>query len=190
MAIPNPLPPITIRNARSGDVDQVIQLGSHVFNLSFGHSLEPQDLQAYLDEAYTQDAIADEIADPKKDLLVATIPATPREDLDASREKVVGFVLLTRGSSDPCIDNLESKIELQRLYVHADHQGSGIGKLLTKRVEEMAREERYEHMWLGVWEENFKAQKVYEKLGYKRVGEHGFKMGECVQTDLILVKDL
>jgi ribosomal protein S18 acetylase RimI-like enzyme len=40
------------------------------------------------------------------------------------------------------------------------------------------------------WEENFKAQKVYERIGFRKVGQHDFKMGNCVQTDWILTKRL
>jgi len=54
----------------------------------------------------------------------------------------------------------------------------------------MAREQGFEFMWLGVWEENVKAIRVYEKMGYKKVGEHGFAVGGIVQTDHIMAKQL
>lgn len=49
---------------------------------------------------------------------------------------------------------------------------------------------KFEIMWLGVWEENFNAQRVYEKLGYRRVGKHDFVIGGDVQTDFIMIKQL
>lgn len=57
-------------------------------------------------------------------------------------------------------------------------------------AEGVARDEGYKVMWLGVWEENFKAQKAYQKMGLGKVGAHDFTMGECVQTDWILSKFL
>lgn len=54
----------------------------------------------------------------------------------------------------------------------------------------MAREQGFSHIWLGVWEENFTAQKVYQKLGYVMAGDHDFTIGEVVQTDHIMVKSL
>jgi len=45
-------------------------------------------------------------------------------------------------------------------------------------------------VWLGVWEENLKAQRAYERFGFGRAGEHDFVCGECVQTDWILMKRL
>jgi hypothetical protein len=39
-------------------------------------------------------------------------------------------------------------------------------------------------------EENFNAHKVYEKLGFEKVGKHGFTMGSCVQMDFVMAKRL
>lgn len=103
---------------------------------------------------------------------------------------MIGFVQLTRGTLEECVAQKEKPIELQRLYVAQECHGRGVGKALIERAEEMAREQGFATLWLGVWEENFKAQKVYERMGFGKVGEHDFKMGECVQTDWILSKDL
>jgi len=81
-------------------------------------------------------------------------------------------------------------VELQRLYVSPDFHGGGVGRLLVESVEKIAREEGFVTLWLGVWEENFKAQKVYERMGFGKVGSHDFVMGSCVQTDWILTKRL
>lgn len=56
--------------------------------------------------------------------------------------------------------------------------------------QDIARSWGFKTMWLGVWEDNFKAQKVYGKLGFTRIGEHDFKMGDCIQTDWIMIKNL
>lgn len=135
---------------------------------------------AYLDEAYSLSATAKEITNPKKDLIVAT----------DSKNQIIGFVLLTRGTTDPCLEGLNKTIELQRLYVHPQAHGGGVGKLLAKHVEEMARKQGFENLWLGVWEENVKARKIYEKLGFTKVGSHNFKTGQVVQTDFIMAKRL
>ncbi|KAK7747210.1 hypothetical protein SLS62_009152 [Diatrype stigma] len=111
-----------------------------------------KDLKTYLDESYSVTAIAKDIADPNKDMIVAT----------GLEDAIVGFALLTRGTSEPCIDDLESKIELQRIYVHPSYHGKGIGNLLANRLEDMARAQGFKHIWLGVWEENYKAQRGTE----------------------------
>ena len=46
------------------------------------------------------------------------------------------------------------------------------------------------YVWLGVWEKNEKALKFYKKNGFYRIGEHSFVIGNDVQTDYIMRKDL
>ncbi|MCJ1330231.1 hypothetical protein MMC10_006914 [Thelotrema lepadinum] len=169
-----------MRKATLEDITQIIKLGLHVFTRTFGHSVPPDQLQAYLDEFYTTTAVTKDIEDPRKDMIVAT----------DQNDTILGFALLTRGTSDPCLTHLEKIIELQRLYVHTDHHGKGLGKALALKTEEMAREQGYANIWLGVWEENLKAEKIYERLGYQTVGSHPFSLGNVVQTDKIMVKKL
>lgn len=173
---------VVVRAATLDDTRQIRDLGVRVFSDTFGHSVQPHQLQSYLDEAYTLPAIAADISRGDKDMIVATSSA----DLD----EIIGFALLTRSSSEPCVSHLSDTVELQRIYVRADAHGKGIGRLLANRLEEMARQQGFRHMWLGVWEENLKAMKVYEKLGYKKVGEHQFLVGDESQTDHIMVKEL
>lgn len=173
-------PPVTIRAAQAEDVVAIARLGAHVFSTTFGHSVPAHELQAYLDESYSIEAVTCDVEDPAKDMFVATKPGIG----------VIGFALLTRGSSEPCIAHLENYVELQRIYVHPEHHGGGVGKLLAHAVEKTARDQGFTYMWLGVWEENHKARKVYERLGYRMVGDHDFVIGEVVQTDNIMLKEL
>jgi ribosomal protein S18 acetylase RimI-like enzyme len=173
-------PTVKLRTAGPDDTVAISSLGARVFSTTFGHSVTPQQLQDYLDEAYSITATAADIADPNKDMIVAV-----NQD-----DTVVGFGLLTRGSSEPCIAHLEHYVELQRLYVDLNHHGQGTGKLLAKHLEQMALGQGFKYMWLGVWEENHKAQKVYEKLGYTVVGDHVFDIGGDIQTDQIMLKQL
>lgn len=172
---------ILVRNAQLNDAAQVAQLGSFVFSASFGHSVEPHELQTYLDESYSVTATAADISNPQKDMIVAT---------KEGNEEIIAFALLTRGTSEPCVEHLQNTVELQRIYVHPSTHGQGVGKLLADRLENMARGQKFQYIWLGVWEENHQAMKAYEKWGYKKVGEHDFTIGQIVQRDHILLKQL
>lgn len=191
---------ITLRKAQPSEAAQIAALGRDVFSITFGHSITPKQLQAYLDESYSLEAVASDVRDPIKDMIVATTVAAmdAEEELggreadgaEGVTEVIVGFALLTRNTTEPCLSNLSDLIELQRLYVHPAYHGKGVGKMLIQHLEKMASEHGYKNIWLGVWEENQKAQKVYERMGYQRAGEHDFTMGDVVQTDLVLVKGL
>jgi RimJ/RimL family protein N-acetyltransferase len=45
-------------------------------------------------------------------------------------------------------------------------------------------------MWLGVWEYNPRAQRFYEKNGFRPVGQHVFQLGSDPQTDLLKQREL
>jgi ribosomal protein S18 acetylase RimI-like enzyme len=45
-------------------------------------------------------------------------------------------------------------------------------------------------MWLGVWEYNPRAQRFYEKNGFRIVGKHVFQLGTDPQTDLLMQKEV
>lgn len=171
---------VDISIASPMDVATVANLGAHVFSVTFGHSVPANELQSFLEDSYSVAATEKDLKDPMKDMVVAS-------NQDGT---ILGFALLTRGSSEPCISHVESTIELQRIYVDPAHHGKGVGKLLANKLENMARSQGFKHIWLGVWEENHNAQRMYEKLGYRRVGYHDFTIGEIVQTDYIMIKGL
>ncbi|RDW79932.1 hypothetical protein BP6252_04570 [Coleophoma cylindrospora] len=180
LVTPVPKSQVLVRPAAEKDIQAISALGAHVFTLTFGYSMPASDLAAYLEDAYSLASIARDLANPLVDIIVAVDP----------QDTVMGFVQLTQGTTDPCLEGVESPIELQRLYVSQDFHGSGVGRKLYETVEGMARQRGFKTLWLGVWEENFKAQKVYERFGFSKIGMHDFVMGECVQTDWILSKTL
>lgn len=170
----------SVRPGRVSDANNIATLGAHVFTVTFAHSVQPHELEAFLEESYTPTAIRRDLNDESKDVIVA---------VDA-QDQVLGFAYLTRGSSEPCVEEVKDKVELQRIYVHPSTQGQGIGRLLASRVEQMAIEQGFKNMWLGVWEENENALRAYEKWGYHKVGDHDFVIGKVVQTDHIMLKSL
>ncbi|KAH8667890.1 acetyltransferase [Ilyonectria robusta] len=172
--------PVTIRKVQLADAPSIAKLGAYVFTATFGHSVEAHELQAFLDETYTVAAITQDIQDENKHIIVAT----------GSEGEILGFSYLNTGSSEPCIAHVEDTVELQRIYVHPSGHGKGIGGLLSSEIHEMARERGYKNIWLGVWEENFRALSAYEKWGYRRVGHHDFVVGTVVQRDNIMLKSL
>ncbi|KZV74126.1 acyl-CoA N-acyltransferase [Peniophora sp. CONT] len=186
MAVPsqplsNPPKAPHIRAASAADAVAISQLGAHVFSVTFGHSVPPHELQAFLDKDYSTAAITADLENPSKDTIVAT---------DDDGNDIIAFAILTRGTSEPCLDDVPNKVELQRIYVHPHAHGKGLGGTLAQALEEMAREQGFANIWLGVWEENHAAQKAYEKWGYRRVGSHDFVIGSVVQTDYIMLKSL
>lgn len=68
--------------------------------------------------------------------------------------------------------------------------GKLIGTVLMNLAEKKARELGVSFIWLGVWEKNFPAQKFYTDKGFRRFSEHAFVLGDDIQTDFLMKKEL
>ncbi|KAK7743518.1 hypothetical protein SLS53_004052 [Cytospora paraplurivora] len=181
-----------IRRARPDDAPAIATLGAAVFTSTFKDSgCTPEQLQKFLSETYTPSAIVSEMSDPSKDILVA-VGAESDSHPGPDGEAIVGFTQMTRGShlQEPCARDLAAPVELQRLYVGTGQHGKGVGRALADAVEDLARREGFRHIWLGVWEENHRAQRFYANRGFRRIGEHVFDVGGDLQTDEIMFKAL
>ena len=172
-----------ITPAEISDASDISKLGSALWTTSFGWSVSPENLDAYLQCAYTPQAWEKELTNPTSAVFVARS--------GGSASKILGFVQLSRVMTEPCLESVEGRlVELQKIYVDAETHGKGLGKALIKHVENEAKREGFDYMWLGVWGENQRAQKLYESQGFRKVGEHDFLIGDEAQTDWILLKKL
>ena len=80
--------------------------------------------------------------------------------------------------------------ELARLYSQQEFIGKGVGQDLMDACFERAKAHGHDVMWLGVWEYNPRAQRFYEKNGFRVVGRHTFQLGADPQTDLLMQIEL
>lgn len=49
-----------------------------------------------------------------------------------------------------------------------------------------AKQNRYDSLWLSVWEKNSRAVSFYKKWGFSQVGNAVFPVGDDVQQDFIM----
>jgi ribosomal protein S18 acetylase RimI-like enzyme len=61
----------------------------------------------------------------------------------------------------------EQHAHVNDIVVTAEAEGKGAGKLLLEKADEWAKEKNARWITLNVFDENFRAKKVYEKSGYK-----------------------
>lgn len=171
---------ITIRQAVSEDAKLLTDLAYTTFWDAFAHHPKnaPDDLNYYMRQAFNLEQLTTELADEKSIFLVA--------ELDG---EAAGYAKIILDNIEPGI-TAERPVELSRLYSHQKHLGQGVGQSLMDACFDRAREESRDVMWLGVWEYNPRAQRFYERNGFRIVGKHVFQLGEDAQTDLLMQKDL
>lgn len=170
---------IHYRYGQLEDSKAIASLGTHVFTISFANLLPVENLQKYLLESYSTSSIAAELRRPSSTFVVAIYDDT-----------LVGFMQLTHGTSEACIDHVESKIQLQRLYVSGKCQGMGIGKGLMAQAEVEAHKMGIKNIWLASWEYNPKAERIYEKAGFVKAGTMKFMLGDAELKDWVMIKAL
>lgn len=66
---------------------------------------------------------------------------------------------------------------LHRLCVNPQLQGRGLARQAMARMEKNARDQGFDSVRLDVFSQNLHAQRLYEKLGYRRTGEVRFRKG-------------
>ena len=66
---------------------------------------------------------------------------------------------------------------LHRLCVNPELQGRGLARQAMARMEKNALDKGFDSVRLDVFSQNLHAQRLYERLGYKRTGEVRFRKG-------------
>jgi ribosomal protein S18 acetylase RimI-like enzyme len=75
--------------------------------------------------------------------------------------------------------------ELSKVYVHPDHHGAGVaGALVAATIDEASRRGAAS-VWLGVNQENVRANRFYEKSGFTLVGTKRFEVGGRYEDDFV-----
>ena len=169
---------IEIQTAAANHAKLISVLGTVTFYEAYFEQDNPNDLAGYIHEAFELDKIRDEIEDKSSIFFVIYLD-----------KQAVGYAKLREDSEAYCIKN-ETAVELQRIYIVERVFGRGIGEILLNYCLETARRRGFKTLWLGVWEENKRAQRFYEKHGFKRVGELHFPYGENVGINFVMEKVL
>jgi ribosomal protein S18 acetylase RimI-like enzyme len=152
----------------------VAELSRSSFKAAFAAKNTPEDMASYLQQAFAPEVIAAEFSDLNNCFILAECG-----------HEMAGYAKLHRASQEPCISTAQT-IELERLYTATELIGCGVGGQLMLEAIRIAREERCESIWLGVWEHNTSAIRFYKRQGFLDVGSHAFMLGKDRQIDRIM----
>ncbi len=171
---------INIRRVTGDDVPVLSVIARQTFYDTFTGTCTEEDMQDFLNQFYNEETLGKEIQDPETFCFFAEANGEPLAYLQF-KEDYRHFPFINKWKA----------LELKRIYVLKDLHGKGIAQKLMDFFLEFAAEHTYEVVWLGVWEHNLRAQKFYEKYGFKISGHtHDFPIGNTPQTDIWLWKSL
>lgn len=171
---------ISIRKIGMEDVAAFSVLARQTFFDTFTGTCTDADMQGYLDQYYSTAELSKVLQDEAGFCFFAEYGGEPVAYLQF-KEDYEQFKEVSKWKA----------LELKRIYVLRDFHGKGIAQQLMDLFLHVAREKKYELVWLGVWEHNIRAQKFYAKYGFTDSGfTHDFPIGNTPQTDKWLWKFL
>ena len=172
---------IALAKPNAATAAQLAELGRLTFQATFGATNTAADMAAYLAENFGPELQLAELQDRDNTFLLAHMQAD-----------LVGYAKLRDNSALGLADGQDpaGRLEIERLYVRDDWQGTGLGAALMRGILALAEQLHCAAVVLGVWEKNDRARAFYQRFGFRQVGQHEFRLGQDVQTDLILRKGL
>jgi ribosomal protein S18 acetylase RimI-like enzyme len=164
-----------IRRASTDDASALAALGAATFTETFGHLYPPEDLQTFLVKSHSVEAWNLTLGDPRGAVWIAELQ-------DGAH---VGFIVV--GACKLPVENCEPTAgEIKQLYVLARHHNLRLGTRLMEAGLKWLEAQRRNPIYIGVWSENYGAQRFYARYGFSKVGEYGFPVGSTVDREFIL----
>jgi ribosomal protein S18 acetylase RimI-like enzyme len=164
---------ITYRDAVPADGPELDAMALKIWMETFGGSASPENIAAYLAHAYG----------PESPLVRELGDAERRTHIAIDDGAIVGYTKLI----PPWLEAAQpGDLQLSQIYVASSHHGAGIaGKLMDWTIA-TARAAGAPTLLLTVWENNPRARRFYDKLGFVHIGDYGFPVGDQVDTDHIM----
>ena len=167
---------LDIRAAQPEDAESLAAFAERTFRDAFEGDNAPEDMEAYVREAFSVETIRKELEDDDATFLLAFVNGSPDP---------VGYAKLYAGPPGDGVSGRDP-IELQRIDVEHSAIGQGLGAALLQASLDAAESNGHRTIWLGVWERNARAIAFYERWGFETVGDHTFRLGSDDQRDLVM----
>jgi ribosomal protein S18 acetylase RimI-like enzyme len=176
---------LSIRPARPGDATVLHEVAAATFALASPPDTRVEDNQAFIATHLSEARFREYLADPARMLFLATLD-----------DVVVGYTMLVGGEpSDADAARAvvhRPTVELSKIYVRAEHHRSGVAAELMAVSLRAAALSGARSVWLGVNQRNERANRFYEKQGFRIVGTKRFLVGTRLFDDFVrerLVED-
>jgi ribosomal protein S18 acetylase RimI-like enzyme len=169
---------VTIRKVERDELLSLLFLSKKTFFDAFYHLNTPGDMEAYAAKFFTKARMTEEFDTPGSAFYFAMI-----------NTEVTGYIKLNHHQAQTDLQD-PAALEVERIYVSNFHQGKQIGQQLLNFAIQTAMARQLQYIWLGVWEHNYRAIKFYQQHGFQQFGQHNFMLGNDLQVDVLMRKEL
>ncbi|WP_327150576.1 GNAT family N-acetyltransferase [Nocardia sp. NBC_01329] len=170
---------VTVDRAGLWDAEALSDVAAATFPLACPPGSDIDDIEVFLAEVLSGERFGEYLSDPARTVLKAV-----------ADDEIVGYAILHSGPpDDPEVAAaviLDPVLEISKMYVLPGHHGTGVSSALMRAALEQARDAGYAGIWLGVNQQNPRAQRFYAKYGFQQVGTRTFAVGRQVHHDYLL----
>ena len=174
---------VLVTRATESELNELADVAALTFPLACPPSVTPDNVAAFIATNLSRARFADYLTDPHRVVLSA------RDD-----DRMLGYAMLIRGVvDDPDVQRavpLRPAVELSKMYVLPDAHGAGVSAALMAASIELATDDGAACIWLGVNQENQRAQRFYAKHGFRASGTKTFRLGAGLEHDYVMLRPL
>ncbi|MBK6833196.1 MAG: GNAT family N-acetyltransferase [Bacteroidetes bacterium] len=150
-------------------------IGKQTFFEAHETSAPKEELENYLNESLSKEAISKELNNPVNIF-----------HLLFHENDLAGYSKIIYNTPPPQLPDTTDACKLERIYFLQKFHGKKLGLKLFNFNKELCIQNNQSGMWLTVWIGNERAINFYEKLGFKTIGEIIFKVGNIESPNLVM----
>lgn len=131
---------INMTRCTLGDSRKLQEIGYETFKETFEDQNSPENMKAYLKEAFNINQVENELSNPLSHFFLVSF-----------NDEVAGYLKVNIG--DAQTEEMDGDtLEIERIYIINKFQKLGLGKYLFNKAMDIAIEQNKKKIWLGVWE--------------------------------------
>ena len=172
-----------VRNARPEDAAALARVAAETFPLACPPHVTAEAIADFIGANLSEARFGEYLGDAARQLLVAEVDGA-----------IEGYAMVVHGA--PSTADVVAAIgsgettELSKLYVMPGQHGGGIASELMDAAVALAVARGSSSIWLGVNQENARANRFYAKHGFEIAGPKRFLVGDRYEEDWVRVRQL
>ena len=169
---------VSIRRATPADAPALASVAAATFALACPPGTTEANIAVFIETSLSEQSFGVYLASDVHSLWLAEEDGEP-----------VGYAMAVHGEpTDPDIQAAvveRPTVELSKIYVREAHHGSGMARQLLDEVLAEAVASSAHSVWLGVNQQNIRANRFYEKQGFVLRGTRFFQVGDSTEADYV-----
>ena len=174
---------VDVSAATEAELTELADVAAQTFPLACPPTVTADNIAAFLAANLSAERFAAYLDDPDRAVFVAKRDG-----------RILGYAMLIRGvPNDPDVQRAVTArpaVELSKIYVLPDSHGGTASAPLIDAAVGYARDTGAACVWLGVNQENERAQRFYAKHDFMVSGTKTFRLGAGVEHDYVMVRAL